>query len=120
VALITFSCLVAFSLFIQAPIHERANPLHPPNPVKAPWYFVGVQEMVSHSAFVGGVLVPSMIFLFLALAPLLDRSRSPGGIWFARDRRLLNLVFILILLSQAVFVVAGQWFRGRNWEWIFP
>jgi len=119
-ALITFSCLVAFSLFIQAPIHERANPLHPPNPVKAPWYFVGVQEMVSHSALVGGVLVPFMIFLFLALAPLLDRSRSPGGIWFARDRRLLNLVFILILLSQAVFVVAGQWFRGRNWEWIFP
>jgi quinol-cytochrome oxidoreductase complex cytochrome b subunit len=120
VALLTFSCLVILSLFVHAPIHERVNPQHPPNPVKAPWFFVGIQEMVSHSAFLGGVLVPSMIILFLALAPLLDRSSSPGGVWFARDRRLLNLIFILILLIQMACIIAGQWFRGRNWEWVFP
>lgn len=120
VALITFSCLVALALFVDAPIHERANPQHPPNPVKAPWYFVGMQEMVSHSAFLGGVLVPSVIILFLALAPLLDQSRSPGGVWFTKDRRLLNILFILVLLSQIITIVAGQWFRGKDWAWVFP
>lgn len=47
VALLTLSALLLFSLYVHAPISERANPQHPPNPAKAPWYFVGFQEMVS-------------------------------------------------------------------------
>jgi len=119
-ALITFSFLVMLSLLIDAPIHERVNPQHPPNPVKAPWYFVGIQEMVSHSAFLGGVLAPSVILAFLAIVPVLDRSRSAGGRWFAKDRWLVNALFILLLLSQIACIFVGQWLRGKNWAWAFP
>jgi len=118
-ALLTLAVLLALTLFIDAPIHERADPLHPPNPAKAPWYFVGIQEMVSYSAVVGGVFVPTLIALFLLLTPFFDR-RSTGGRWLSRERRWLDLIFLLLLLGQMVLIVIGQWFRGSNWTWINP
>jgi quinol-cytochrome oxidoreductase complex cytochrome b subunit len=120
VALLTLATLLALTLFIGAPIYERADPLHPPNPARAPWYFVGVQEMVSHSAFLGGVVSPTLIALFLLLAPMLDRRRAPGGHWFGREQRWLNLIFLSFLLSQMVFIIVGQWFRGSNWQFYIP
>lgn len=120
VALLVLAALLVLSLFVHAPIFERAAPQHPPNPAKAPWYFVGVQEMVSHSALLGGVAVPCIIGLFLLLAPLIDRSKSPGGNWFARDRWLINVLFLLVLLSQLMFIIIGQWFRGKNWAFVVP
>jgi quinol-cytochrome oxidoreductase complex cytochrome b subunit len=120
VALLTLAVLLALSLFVDAPIYERADPLHPPNPARAPWYFVGVQEMVSHSAFLGGVVAPTLIGLFLLLTPLLDRSRAPGGRWFVRERRWLDLIFLAVLLSQIVFIIVGQWFRTSNWQLFNP
>lgn len=120
VALLTLAGLILLALTIDAPIFERADPAHPPNPAKAPWYFVGFQEMVSHSALVGGVVVPALSGLFLLFAPPFDRSRSPGGKWFARDRWGINLLFLLLLLSQIGFIVVGQWFRGKNWTLQLP
>jgi quinol-cytochrome oxidoreductase complex cytochrome b subunit len=120
VALLTLAILLALSLFVDAPIYERADPLHPPNPARAPWYFVGVQEMVSHSAFLGGVVAPTLIGLFLLLAPLLDRSRAPGGRWFTRERRWFNLLFLAVILSQIAFIIVGQWLRGSNWKFVLP
>ncbi len=119
-ALLTLSVLLILALFVHAPIAERADAFHPPNPAKAPWYFVGFQEMVSHSAFLGGVVAPTLMGLFLFFVPLLDRSASPGGKWFARDRRLLNLILVVILLCQLVFIVVGYWFRGMNWQFQTP
>jgi hypothetical protein len=72
--------------------------------------------MVSHSAMLGGVVAPTLIAFFLLLAPHMDRGRLPGGRWFARERRWLNLVFLAILLSQIAFIIVGQWFRGSNWQ----
>jgi quinol-cytochrome oxidoreductase complex cytochrome b subunit len=120
VALLTLAVLLAMSLFVEAPIYERADPLHPPNPARAPWYFVGVQEMVSHSAFLGGVVAPTLIALCLLLTPLLDRSRAPGGHWFVQERRWLDLIFLAVLLSQIAFIVVGQWFRTSNWQLFNP
>ena len=119
VALLTLAILLALSLLIDAPIYERADALHPPNPARAPWYFVGIQEMVSYSAFWGGVAAPTLIALFLLLAPHIDRSRV-GGRWFVRERLWLNLVFVIILLSQTAFIVVGQWFRTSNWQFRLP
>lgn len=120
VGLLTFSFLLALAFFIEAPLSGRADPLRPPNPAKAPWYFVGIQEMVSHSAVLGGIIAPLLIGLFLFLVPLLDRSNLPGGQWFAKKRRLLTLVFTFIFLSQVLAIVVGHWFRGKNWLFKIP
>lgn len=119
-AFLTLSGIFLCSLFLHAPIHERANPFHPPNPAKAPWYFVGFQEMVSHSAVWGGIVVPGLLTLFLVLAPFLDRSTSPGGRWFSRDRMAWNLAFLLAALSQIGFILIGRYFRGENWVLLWP
>jgi len=120
VGLVTLSLLLALSLFIQAPISWRADPLHPPNPAKAPWYFVGIQEMVSYSATWGGVVVPFVIAFFLFLAPTLDRTKQLGGRWFARERLPINMVFALVILSQICMIIIGQWFRTKNWGLKLP
>jgi quinol-cytochrome oxidoreductase complex cytochrome b subunit len=120
VGLLTLSLLLALALFIEAPLSGRADPLRPPNPAKAPWYLVGIQEMVSHSALVGGIVVPLLIGLFLVLCPVLDRSRLPGGKWFVKERLILNLVFAFIVLSQILAIVVGHWFRVKNWLFKFP
>jgi quinol-cytochrome oxidoreductase complex cytochrome b subunit len=120
VGLLTLSFLLVLSFLIDAPLSGRADPLRPPNPAKAPWYFVGIQEMVSHSALVGGIVVPLFIGLFLVLCPVLDRSRLPGGKWFVKGRLILNLVFAFIMLSQLLAIVVGHWFRGNNWLFKFP
>lgn len=79
--LTTFLC-VFLSLFLDAPIKELANPAVPENPAKAPWYFLGLQELVSHSAFMGGIAVPAIVLLGLALIPYLDREKRGTGDWF--------------------------------------
>lgn len=118
--LLTLSLLLSLAFFIDAPLSSRADPLHPPNPAKAPWYFVGIQEMVSYSAMFGGVVIPFLIGLFLFFAPLLDRSKQSAGRWFTKERYKLNLIFALILLSQVSMIVVGQWFRTKNWIFKFP
>jgi quinol-cytochrome oxidoreductase complex cytochrome b subunit len=79
--LTVFVCL-ALSLVSDAPLKELANPLVPENPAKAPWYFLGLQELVSFSAFMGGIGVPLIVLIGLGLIPYLDRERSGTGIWF--------------------------------------
>ena len=120
VMFLTLTLLFSLSLFIGAPISDRADPLHPPNPAKAPWYFVGIQEMLSHSATLGGVVVPALISFFLVLSPVIDRSKGPGGKWFGKGRLTLNVIFALIFLAQFFMIIIGQWFRTKNWVFKFP
>lgn len=120
VAFIVLAILLILALFVDAPIYERANPSHPPNPAKAPWYFVGVQEMISYSAMLGGVVIPGLILGFLLFLPKIDRSLSPGGKWFAPGRRIWSLFFLAIMVSQIVFIIIGVWLRGPNWQLILP
>jgi quinol-cytochrome oxidoreductase complex cytochrome b subunit len=65
-----------FSLFFNAPLEELANPIHPPNPAKAPWYFLGLQELVGYSALVGGVVVPAVAVLGLMSIPYIDTTEG--------------------------------------------
>lgn len=76
-----FICLV-LALVWHAPLKELANPNVPENPAKAPWYFLGLQELVSYSAFMGGVGLPTIVLLGLALIPFLDREEQGTGEWF--------------------------------------
>ncbi|MCI0607019.1 cytochrome b N-terminal domain-containing protein [bacterium] len=76
-----FIC-VLLALFFDAPLKELANPGVPENPAKAPWYFLGLQELVSHSAFMGGMGIPAIVLLGIALIPYLDRESDGTGEWF--------------------------------------
>ena len=90
----------------------------PENPAKAPWYFLGLQELLSYSAFMGGVGLPGLALLGLALIPYLDREEQHVGVWFsnkqgkrvALESLIVSAIVIVGLLS---FVINFGWFR--NW-----
>ncbi len=111
--------LIAAFLF-DAPLEEVANPNHPPNPAKAPWYFLGLQELVSYSAFIGGVVIPTLIVVGLMLVPYVDRRRAGIGKWFARERTLANTLFAAFLFVMLVLIIIGMYFRGPNWGFVMP
>jgi len=79
--LTVFLCLM-LAMFLDAPLKELANPAVPENPAKAPWYFLGLQELVAFSAFMGGIGIPAIVILGLGLIPYLDREASGTGDWF--------------------------------------
>jgi quinol-cytochrome oxidoreductase complex cytochrome b subunit len=108
--------VIVYSFFINAPLRELASPLIPENPAKAPWYFLGLQELVSYSAFMGGIGLPSVALLGLALIPYLDRQQQYVGIWFSnRQGRVTALksfiVGTAVLIGILAFVVNFGWFR---------
>ena len=82
VFMLTVLVCVGLALLMDAPLKELANPSVPENPAKAPWYFLGLQELVSFSAFMGGVGIPSIVMLGLGLIPYLDREEAGTGEWF--------------------------------------
>ncbi len=86
VFMLTMLVCVALGFFFDAPLREAANPAVPENPAKAPWYFLGLQEMISYSAFIGGFLIPAVAVLGLGMISLLDREPEPSGLWFSGSR----------------------------------
>ncbi len=82
VLMLTVLVSLALALVIDAPLKELANPSVPENPAKAPWYFLGLQELVSFSAFMGGIGIPMVVLLGLGLIPFLDREEAGTGQWF--------------------------------------
>jgi len=120
VFLITVAGVLLVSLFFNAPLEEPVNVMHPPNPAKAPWYFLGLQEQVSYSAFWGGVGVPTIFVLLLLAAPYLDRNPKGVGRWFARERLLANFLFLTFVIVNVILIIIGTFFRGPNWEFVSP
>ncbi len=120
VFVITVAGILLVSLFFNAPLEEPVNVMHPPNPAKAPWYFLGLQEMVSYSAFWGGVGIPTIEVLILLLVPYIDRKQVGVGKWFARERFLANSLFMTFALINVILMVIGTFFRGANWEFVSP
>jgi quinol-cytochrome oxidoreductase complex cytochrome b subunit len=118
--LLVTAVVLFLAIFWNAPLEELANPVHPPNPAKAPWYFLGLQELVSYSAFWGGVVVPGLLVTALMLLPYLDRKREGVGRWFARERTVANTIFSVCLVIAIVLTIIGTLFRGPNWGWVVP
>jgi quinol-cytochrome oxidoreductase complex cytochrome b subunit len=110
-------CLV-LSVTIDAPLKELANPQVPENPAKAPWYFLGLQELVSFSAFMGGIGIPMIVIIGLALIPYLDRETEGTGEWFGGPGGLPlvlgSVVFgLATVIGLEAFVIRFGWIR----EW---
>jgi quinol-cytochrome oxidoreductase complex cytochrome b subunit len=116
----TVAVLLVLAIFWNAPLEEIANPVHPPNPAKAPWYFLGLQELVAHSAFWGGVVVPGLVVAALVLLPYFDRRRRGVGVWFARERKVAITIFTICLVTAVTLTVIGSVFRGPNWAFQLP
>jgi quinol-cytochrome oxidoreductase complex cytochrome b subunit len=120
VLMCTIVFLLAWAFLQDAPLKELANPLVPENPAKAPWYFLGLQELVSYSAFMGGIGIPTVALLGLVLIPYLDREKSRNmGQWFAGSAREKKVFFVSSLfglvsvIGLEAFAIAFGWLR--NW-----
>ena len=120
VLLLTMAGVMLVSFFFNAPLEQPVNIMHPPNPAKAPWYFLGLQEQVSYSAFWGGIGVPGIELLLLLLVPYIDRGKEGVGRWFARQRIFANTTFLLFVLVNIYLIVIGTFFRGANWQFVSP
>jgi quinol-cytochrome oxidoreductase complex cytochrome b subunit len=121
--LLLLAVLVALhvvSLLFNAPLEEIADPTRTPNPAKAPWYFLGLQELVHYSAFTGGILVPTLLLMLLVFLPFLDPVPHGVGIWFAPERRWANRIFAVVVVFAVLFTLIGTFFRGANWAWVWP
>ena len=113
----TVALTLVLGYFSDAPLKEMANPAIPENPAKAPWYFLGLQELVSYSAFMGGVGIPSIVLIGLGLIPYLDRDPRGVGKWFGgpegRGVFWRSLLFgLLSVLALLTFTVNFGWLRS--------
>jgi quinol-cytochrome oxidoreductase complex cytochrome b subunit len=120
VFVLTVSLVLVVSLLFNAPLEQPVNVMHPPNPAKAPWYFLGLQEMVSYSAFWGGIGIPGLMVALLFLVPYIDRTPHGVGRWFSRERLLANTIFLTMVTLNVIFIIIGTFFRGPNWTFVSP
>ena len=120
VFVLTVSLILLVSLAFNAPLEEPVNVMHPPNPAKAPWYFLGLQEMVSYSAFWGGIGIPGLMVALLLIVPYIDRGTKGVGRWFAKERLLANTIFLTLVVLNVIFIIIGTFFRGPNWTFVSP
>lgn len=106
-----------FSLVRDAPLEDIANPNLTTNPAKAPWYFVGLQELLEHMhPLVAGVLIPTVLVLFLLAIPYLDQDREGAGRWFTspRGRRLTLLSGLYALIVMPLLILGDNAFNLRE------
>ena len=116
--MIVLAALTIFATFVNAPLRELANPNLTPNPSKAPWYFLGLQELLRyfHPMVAGVLFAPTLVLLALAVAPYVDRNPStkPG------DRKIAITLFTMLLMFGAVLTIIGSFFRGTGYNWVWP
>jgi quinol-cytochrome oxidoreductase complex cytochrome b subunit len=109
--------LTIFSMAVDAPLRELANFNQTPNPSKAPWYFLGLQELLRYfHPQVAGVTIPTVIIIGLMAAPFIDRNPSTRP----DDRKLAIVLFSFFVLSFSILVILGMFFRGPGFNFVFP
>jgi hypothetical protein len=114
--------LVAWGLAFQAPIEEPANPARTPNPSKAPWYFLGLQEMlVYYDPWLAGVVFPSLIIVGLMAIPYIDLNPKGNGYFTLKERKVEVAIFLFgFLILWVLLVILGTFLRGPNWNFFGP
>ncbi len=109
--------LTFFSIFVNAPLLELANVNATPNPSKAPWYFLGLQELLTmFHPMVAGVTIPGIGLIILTMAPYIDRNPSNKP----EDRKFAVTLFTMFLMFWAVLTLIGSFFRGPGFNFVFP
>lgn len=106
-----------FSLFKQAPLDELANPMVTTDPAKAPWYFVGLQELLEHMhPTLAGIAIPTLLVLFLIALPYVDHSWARPGVWFSspRGKRITGLTTLYTLIVMPAYILLDNTFTLRE------
>lgn len=109
--------LTIYSTFLNAPLRDLANPNLTPNPSKAPWYFMGLQELLRYfHPMVAGITIPTFILVGLGAVPFVDRNPSnrPG------DRKIAITLFTILFMFGATLTIIGSFFRGPGYNWVWP
>jgi hypothetical protein len=114
--------LIGWSIMLKAPIEEPANPSSSPNPSKAPWYFLGLQEMLVYfDPWLAGVVFPGLIIVGLMAIPYIDTNPKGNGYYTLKDRKWEIAVFLFgFLVLWILLVILGTFLRGPNWNFFGP
>ena len=114
--------LVVWSVLLKAPLEEPANPVETPNPSKAPWYFLGLQEMlVYYDPWLAGVVFPGLIIVGLMVLPYIDVNPKGNGYYTFMERRFSITAFLFgFLILWILLIVYGTFLRGPNWNFFGP
>jgi menaquinol-cytochrome c reductase cytochrome b/c subunit len=106
-----------FSVFVNAPLLQLANTNQTPNPSKAPWYFLGLQELLTtFHPMIAGVTLPGVGLIALILAPFLDRNPSIKP----EDRKFMISLMTVHMMFWSVLVIIGSFFRGPGFNFVLP
>ena len=120
-AIVVTLLLLVWALLVDAPLEEPANPTRTPNPSKAPWYFLGLQEMlVFFDPWHAGVVLPSFIIVGLMVIPYIDINPKGNGYYCWTDRKWELLTFILgFHILWVSLIIIGTFLRGPGWNWFW-
>ena len=121
-AIIITLLLVVWSIVIDAPLEEPANPSVTPNPSKAPWYFLGLQELLVYfDPWMAGVVLPTLIIVGLMAIPYIDVNPKGNGYYTFHERRFAIFIFLFGFLVLWIWlVVQGTFLRGPGWNFFMP
>ena len=122
VAIIVTVILMVWSLTLNAPLEEPSNPNVTMNPAKAPWYFLGLQEMLVYfDPWIAGVVMPTLIIIGLMAVPYIDNNPLGNGYYTYRQRRFAIWTFLVGFLGLwIVMIFIGTFIRGPGWMWFWP
>ena len=123
IALVLMSVLlVVWSLLLNAPLEEPANPTVSPNPSKAPWYFLGLQEMLVYfDPWIAGVVLPALMVLGVMAIPYIDNNPKGQGYYSFSERKMAVSMFLACWLVLWIFlIILGTFLRGPNWNFFGP
>ena len=114
--------LMAWSILLPAPLEQPANPADSPNPSKAPWYFLGLQEMLVYfDPWLAGVVFPTLIIVGLMAIPYIDKNPKGNGYFTFKERRVEIGIFLYgFVVLWILMVVSGTFLRGPNWNFFGP
>ena len=114
--------LMVWSIMLDAPLEEPSEPTATPNPAKAPWYFLGLQEMLVYfDPWIAGVVFPSFILLGLMAIPYIDINPKGNGYYTFRERKFAILTFCFgFQILWILLIIVGVFMRGPGWLWFWP
>src|SRR5438045_6250861 len=114
--------MIVWSVGLRAPLEEAANPTSSPNPAKAPWYFLGLQEMLVYfDPWLAGVVLPSLIIVGLICIPYIDKNPKGNGYFTFMERKAEITIFLFgFAVLWSSLIVLGTFLRGPNWNFFGP